>query len=472
VQLDALAKGVEVAAYYKVDSLTYVAEGASGEQLANLGDLPPLIVGQDPKWLDEQVEPTTATWVPSTVPGDDGRGVPGDGKLVIEGPSQPRPIALKAWESWGKLKAGYRDSYATMAESLKRQAAGEWETEALAKESGEGLVYKRPFELALLYIRPQIKLTGEGAGKVEAKLVDTAPGRQMLVLTALDALRGAELPLTVVLDYGNGFVEQLPFVVVAAEDVGTPGGKVQAAEPRPEGEAYWVDDPSSLGPWSSWNTWFAGSHGDQRLYRQMAANSAPNTSSCYSGCGGTAWAMLFGWGDNQAALANPSWSHRWGLYRANGGTGANAVAPSSMDTGVRNMSWELRNRIGTFCIAGSGATFPWDMSQASGYLAPRTGASLSTNYNVLGIHTTGLRETARDSIINRRVPAIIGTGWLSHYPLAYGYRWRNRTVRKCFIFCWNETEYQREFYVNQGWGGSSNGWVGAGTWFAGQLYAN
>lgn len=136
------------------------------------------------------------------------------------------------------------------------------------------------------------------------------------------------------------------------------------------------------------------------------------------------------------------------------------------------MTWNIRNRIGTFCITGSGATFPWDMSQASGYLSGRTGASLSTHYNVFGVHETRLREKARDSIRDRKVPAIIGTGWLKHYPLAYGYRWRSRTVRKCFIFCWNETEYQRQFYVNQGWGGSGNSWVSAGTWFAGQLYAN
>jgi hypothetical protein len=75
-------------------------------------------------------------------------------------------------------------------------------------------------------------------------------------------------------------------------------------------------------------------------------------------------------------------------------------------------------------------------------------------------------------IRDRKVPAIIGTGWLKHYPLAYGYRWRSRTVKKCFILCWTETEYQRNFYVNQGWIGSGNGWIGSGTWFAGQLYAN
>ncbi len=471
VQLDEQAKGAEISGYYKVDALTYVAQGSSGEQVALLGTLPPRIVGQDPSWLDKPVEPTSVTWVPKTTYPSDERGVPKEGTLVFEGPREPKPIELKGWESWEELRAGYSEAYATMAESLKRQAASEWETEALVQESGEGLIAKRPFELALLYPKAQVKLTGEGSGKVEVRRVTTAPDRELLVLTAVDAQKGAELPVKVEISYPNGFSEALSFVVLAPEDVGTPGGNAQGEAPESQG-TYWVDEPGSLGPWSSWNTFWAGSAADQRLYDQMPAYSSPNTSSCYSGCGGTAWAMLFGWGDKQAALGNPSWSHRVGLYRQNGGTGADAVAPQYMDTGVRNMSWELRNRIGTFCAFGSGATAPWNMSGAAGYLAPRTGATLSTHYNILGIHEGGLRDRARDSIAHRKVPAIIGTGWLSHYPLAYGYRWRSRTVRKCFIFCWNETEYQREFFVNQGWGGSSNGWVGAGTWFAGQLYAN
>ncbi|MEM8863085.1 MAG: hypothetical protein AAGD96_32645, partial [Chloroflexota bacterium] len=156
-------------------------------------------------------------------------------------------------------------------------------------------------------------------------------------------------------------------------------------------------------------------------------------------------------------------------YRQNGGKGSNAVAPKYMDTGVKNMTWEIRNDIGTWCAGNSGPTFPWDMDQATDYLQGRSGTKLSTSYNVLGIHESGLRQKARNSIRDRDTPAIIGTGWLNHYPVAYGYAWRKRTVRKCFIFCWNETQYNRSFYVNQGWGGSGNGWVSSGTWFAGEI---
>jgi hypothetical protein len=50
-------------------------------------------------------------------------------------------------------------------------------------------------------------------------------------------------------------------------------------------------------------------------------------SGCAVGCGPVAWAILFGWGDRQAAQGNAYWAGRNGLYRQNGGRGADAVAP-------------------------------------------------------------------------------------------------------------------------------------------------
>ena len=180
--------------------------------------------------------------------------------------------------------------------------------------------------------------------------------------------------------------------------------------------------------------------------------------------------MLFGWADNQAAQGNPYWAGRWGLYRENGGYGRNVVAPRTMDDGVRNMTWEIRNRVGTFCAFGNGATKPWRMGDAAGYLAGRSGTRLVTHYNVFGIREGRLREYARNSIRDRGTPAIIGTGWLSHYPLAYGYAWRSRETRACPICPWNKTEYSRWFRVNQGWGRDQGEWVPASTWFAGEIY--
>lgn len=470
-QLLRQSDGKVVTGFYKLDALSYAAEGEDGQLLATLGELPPRIEGHKLEWLDKPVEPTSAHWIPSSQTQSDKEASALTGELKVEGPTKPAPIKFGEWTSWEDLKKGYGPSYAVMAESLRRQAAEEWDTDARALESGEGLVLKRPYELALLHPEVTFKLTGEGEPFVRARLVETSGSGRMLVLTAVDAKPGEELPVEVSLQYGDGRTEQLRFVVLSPQDVGVEASAEESPEVEDKDRVYWAEK-GEKGPWSSWDTRWAGGNVDQRWYQQIDRGTAPNSSRCVSGCGGTAWAMLFGWGDYQAGMGNPAWSHRFGLYRPNGGLVGNEVAPSVMTAGVRNMTWEIRNHIGTFCISGSGATFPWAMSGASSYLSRRTGASLSTHYNMLGIHEAGLRDRARDSIRNRKVPAIIGTGWLKHYPLAYGYRSRQRTVRKCFIFCWNTTEYQREFYVNQGWGAGQHGWVSASTWFAGHLYAN
>lgn len=209
--------------------------------------------------------------------------------------------------------------------------------------------------------------------------------------------------------------------------------------------------------------WADGS-ASQQPYDQYTHNG------CAVGCGAVANTILFLWGDRQAETGNAYWAPRWGLYRQNGGTGANAVSPTTQTAGVESVIEEIADDIGTFCSFGQGATFPWEMSDAANYFSGRTGTTLSTHYNSLGIHEGRLRDYAVASIRDRDTPAIIGTGWLSHYPVAYGYAWQSRIVRKCFIFCWNETVYDRWFYVNQGWGGWGNDWVPADTWFAGEIY--
>lgn len=214
----------------------------------------------------------------------------------------------------------------------------------------------------------------------------------------------------------------------------------------------------------SWREYWAANHAAQPKYDQFLYNG------CYVGCGAVAWGILFGWADRQADLGNIYWAPRFGIYRQNGGLGANVMAPVSMDEGVKNMIREIRNHIGTFCFGNSGPTIPWNMSKARRYLAERTFTRLDTNFNIFGIYTDRLRDITIRSIVNRKTPVVIGTGFLNHYPVAYGYRLRTRTVRRCRIFCWDRTVTDREFYVNQGWGGRGNAWIAAYTWFAGEIF--
>lgn len=211
--------------------------------------------------------------------------------------------------------------------------------------------------------------------------------------------------------------------------------------------------------------WAAGGQAAQPAYDQF------EQSGCWIGCGPVALAMMFLWADRQAGTGNAYWAPRNGLYRQNGGRGADAVAPLNQDQGVVNVIQELHNDVGTFCIFGSGATFPWSMGGSWQYLNGRTGTTLDCDWDSLGIDEDGLRDKAISSIRDRHTPAVIGIGWLSHYPLAFGYAWQQRTVQHCFIWCWNDTVTDQCFYVNEGWGGGGAGdWVDASTWFAGQIF--
>lgn len=192
---------------------------------------------------------------------------------------------------------------------------------------------------------------------------------------------------------------------------------------------------------------------------------------CLVGCGPVAWAILFCWADYQAETGNSYWAARVGLFRECGGTGTNAVAPLTQTDCVENVIREIHDQVHTFCWSGQGATAPWDMGGASEYLSGRTGTDLTTHYNSFGWCDDVLRIYAQNSIRDRGTPAVIGTGWLSHYPVAYGYAWRTRVVKKCFLWwCWYETVYDRWFIVNPGQPGGVFEWVPASTWFAGEIY--
>jgi hypothetical protein len=123
-----------------------------------------------------------------------------------------------------------------------------------------------------------------------------------------------------------------------------------------------------------------------------------------------------------------------------------SCAPTNQDAGVRRVIEEVRGHVGTFCLFGSGASWPWEMANAWRYFQGRTGTWMRSGWNNFGIHQDWLRDRARDSIRFRATPAVIGTGWLNHYPMAYGLRVPGTDRRRCFVFCWNDTVYDRCVY--------------------------
>jgi len=463
VEAKAADAGLSPIRYYKLDALDYAAEDATGQLAATLGTLPHKVSGMDPAWLDAPVELTEVTWTPAVTTTDD-MNPPSEWVLSTMGPVTSS-LQLGGWESWDALKVGYIDSYGVLLEDLRRDAAEDWEVEHLAQEFGEGLYRGDIYTLALLCeSTPAVSATGPGVEFVQTQLLLREGLSPAYRITVVDSIPGQELPLDVTIECPGKPVEAIRFVIIeqpvavymplVGDGSGGQGVQAQGVQKTEGYAAYWA--------WAR--------TGQMTNYRQFTFYPPPGISSCPSGCGATAWAMLFGWADFQAA--NPHWSYwrpRWGIFRQNGGKGQDIQAPLPVTSGVKNITWEIREDIASWCAFGSTPTFVWDMDQAAYYFKDRTGTKLYTNYNVLGIRERRLREYSRNSILHRRTPAIIGTGWLKHYPLAYGYQWWSRKTKKCFFWCWWETEYNRQFWVNQGWGGSGNGWISAGTWFNGEI---
>lgn len=469
--------GVQLTEFYKLDVLSYASEYEEFTPLGintvatdtiNLGDMPGRIEGLDA--------------IPEEAAELMGDSVDSDGNTEHEGPTELPLVEREDWDSWAALKAGYEEEYGPLLKSLKQSASEEWELENNISQYGESLLKG---DVRTVYGLPaqtlsSIQVTGDGAEAqyLQQEQLSDQGTPTGVRLTVLDEPADVDTRLTfeVALQYTGGATETIKYAIINSawlNEVYLPLISNGANSSRASVKA--VSPAETSGSWGSWHYYYADGSGTSESvyyfkYGQIPAYSSPNSSSCVSGCGATAWAMLFGWVDRRAAEGHWRWNDHWGLYRVNGGLGSNAVAPLVQYTGVKNMTWEIRNDINTFCWFGSGATGPWDMYRASNYVQPRVAAdwSIATRYDPTGLcwfgACNGNRDLAKNQIIYRDAPAVIGTGWLTHYPLAYGYRWRSK--RSCFLTsCW--TNYQREFKVNQGWYGSGNGWVNANVWFAG-----
>ncbi len=126
--------------------------------------------------------------------------------------------------------------------------------------------------------------------------------------------------------------------------------------------------------------------------------------------------MLCGWVDFRSSPTGGSAYNRWCAFKVGSATdicGNAGIAPASNTPGVQNAIINIRNRISTFCASGSGATAPWTMPKASGYLSEMgTWMDVVFSWNPVGYHDCSLTILACDEIVFNGFPVIIGTGWL------------------------------------------------------------
>jgi hypothetical protein len=489
--------------FFKLDVLSYVAEDDAGQPVAFDGDTPPKVTGMPPEWLINPPPIVEVVAQPQIMHAED----PLDGSVtvtytvLITNPIDI-PMQFEDWDSWDELKEEYADVYAGFLQALGRKAAVEWEAERSAQEYGYTLFKGDSIAFPLLWPDPIPTFSGPGLALVEVDVVEPPGVAPRLLITATSTVPRLAVPLTATIGYSNGMSETVKVMVVhqwqyymplvdTHRDGGpTPGGGVLQGASVSEAS---VQNDYTLGTdgyfyWYATGMTKAGADSKQAWYKQYSG-------ACKSGCGPTAWAMLIAWGDRQAAYQDPLggnriWAGRWGLYRYNGGRSASdSIAPTSWNdaaeaAGVQNMTWEINGQVLTWCngFNDNGATWPTDMHRVTHYLNGRSGMAVKTWALVTGFEVfTSVEENLikyaknvlRNPMATRR-PTIIGTGFFSHYPLAYGYRIKQEQV--C-TYSWTDEgetascgpKYYENFYVNQGWGGSAGEWVAADLFFTGRL---
>ena len=443
--------GKQAARFYLLSDFTFAAEDSTGELVSYLG--PPLIkvIGMNPSWMDENIPLNEVIAAPvSTTQG-----------FQYDVPvSERHPYQIEGWNSWSELKAGYSQEYKVFLDALRQEVQEEWEEDEEAPKSGELVIPGETFLLPLLYDDAEFEVSAEASRLLDVEKMRQNGELPYLKITARDPRDLAENRGDVSIRYSNGLSETIKFKVLAAP---APGSEFPGAGAILDG-----------GGWSEWEYWWAGGHEDQRLYHQVEVSCDVASGCGWSGCGATAWAMLFGWVDHQAAIGNPAWVRNWGIYRRDGGTGEDADAPRDQDAGVDNMTRAISGPLDPLCVRPKsggcfqGATAPRKMNEAHKYLKDRVTAPLvlKTKWGTAGVPTKKLAERATHWIKSNRTPVIIGTGHLSiaHYPMAYGFAERHKET-------WvGTTRHSRWFYVNQGWGSEDdNGWVRARVWFVGTI---
>lgn len=215
-----------------------------------------------------------------------------------------------------------------------------------------------------------------------------------------------------------------------------------------------IGDPQEQLGWRPWHTYYAvGSCAFLPRYTQVRGLSGCCPDGA-SGCGPTAWAIFYGF-----------WDMR-GPFNLIGGS---EWTPYTNNSDVHHCIRRTFDLTGCWCTAinGQAATNPWQMDEGDAYAAER-GESIDASISWCVPLTSHIpRRLAQDGIRNQGRPAIVGTGFFSHYPVAYAYRFRR--YRSWGITWWTQTQWK----VYQGWGHSHCEWVDSTTcWFGmnGQCY--
>ncbi len=265
--------------------------------------------------------------------------------------------------------------------------------------------------------------------------------------------------------------------------------------------------PTCSGPPPEYATWWVP--GAKYIYfDQLAPGQPPNpNTSCYSGCGPTAWAMFFAqidshWRPLAQAGKAPWWTNQQAWFQ----TTTDASGGISFVGNYPQITIDISHHLGTSCsqpFANAAYTEPTWMASAGDYIKQGPEAQYSPHgplggYTAPGMayeydtHNTddsllpdylndyGTLDYARDWIINYGYPVVygyyVGAAVVAnaHYGLATGYRekatsWDCRQINGSMQWVVTHSDNtQWQFFINGG-GGDTDDWRSPAAYYVGTI---
>ncbi len=236
-QLQDLAanSGDTVAKIFKLDTLSYVAEDATGKEVARVGQLPLPVKGLPDDLRQAQDMVSSAETKLSVKVSSDEEAANVKRSIQKTGPKPPE-IEVLDLGGWVGMKKRYADVFRPFLDDLKRRAASDWEVDHLITEFGEGIAVGEPLRVALLQPEAVAELSGEAAGIVNLRLIESAGAPPALELYVQESPFDREADVELHITYSDGVDERLSFFVVSREnpsneriepvDFPEPGGSV------------------------------------------------------------------------------------------------------------------------------------------------------------------------------------------------------------------------------------------------------
>jgi len=448
----ASSQGKKIEKLYKLDVLAYAAEDGDGEMIASIGTLPLKIVGVNPNLVGSEECPLNeATALP--IKAEKGY------KVKIEG--QPKlTLQFQEWDSWKELKDNFHLNpyYKAVNKHLKNRAIKEWNIRRKIESQPRLMPQGESLRIPLLKKGAKISVRGKGAKFARIRLKERLNLPPVLEITRLKKPPEDQKDVEVTITYTPEPQE--------AEAPGPTETMAFHIDQAPVTTYYWAGPDNRFDPVQNIIlTAEQAAEQDQRDYAQYNITRSYDGKCAKTGCGATAWAMLYGYCDHQAARGdNPFWKPKyWGIYRENGGyNDTDADAPKRMADGIRNIIGEIGKQYLETVAVGyasddclSGMTYPRKMQEAFRYLDGRaTGPMVGKLYwTTPGSDRKKYRQIAMKRIKYDKMPVMLGQAY--HYNMVFGY---SETKEG------DSTSY--EFYINDGHGGDRD-WVSASCWLVG-----